>query len=304
MCDSADPALFTFAVAQSFDRHIHKPWRNCFINQDSFTFSFDKNRFRGRKRENPTKKLNACLALFEYKDFLSTTFLFLFLTGCKPWETAWIVVTTRAGLTSAFSLAFVIVHTQDAGSFTTMTAWKRFNHSSIFTTPGTSAFTLFQMLSMALMTTMIYKMKSKAIKVCTRTFVGAKIINCDWAIERVGPTNLTQNNYSNCCLNERLISLEKSRWNIHYHDATLEQMLLDIWNCYGQKCTCNWFDSSNFLITQGLTVLVKSRRCASMQRTMVTPFAPWAQVPLGLVSPTLETYSWSWLIWTRSSQTQ
>ena len=83
MCDSADPALFTFAVAQSFDRHIHKPWRNCFINQDSFTFSFDKNRFRGRKRENPTKKLNACLALFEYKDFLSTTFLFFFLSHGK-----------------------------------------------------------------------------------------------------------------------------------------------------------------------------------------------------------------------------
>ena len=57
MCDSADPALFAFAVAQSFDRHIHKPWRNCFINQDSFTFSFDKTRFRGRKRENPTNKI-------------------------------------------------------------------------------------------------------------------------------------------------------------------------------------------------------------------------------------------------------
>ena len=57
MRDSADPVLFAFAVAQSFDRHIHKPWRNCFINQDSFTFSFDKTRFRGRKRENPTNKI-------------------------------------------------------------------------------------------------------------------------------------------------------------------------------------------------------------------------------------------------------
>ena len=90
-----------------------------------------------------------------------------------------IVVTTRAGLTSAFFLAFVIVHTQDAGSFTTLMAWKRFNHSSIFTTPGTSASTVFQKLFMALMTTMTLKIKCKAMMVCTRTFIRDKMVNCD-----------------------------------------------------------------------------------------------------------------------------
>ena len=64
MCDSADPALFAFAVAQSFNRHIHKLLRNCFINQDSFTFSFDKTRFRGRKRENPTNKIEGLSRTF------------------------------------------------------------------------------------------------------------------------------------------------------------------------------------------------------------------------------------------------
>ena len=83
--------------------------------------SSTKDVLEGGKKRILETKLNNSLALFGYKDLLSNTFLFLFLTG-------WIVVTTRAGLTSAFSLAFVIVHTQDAGSFTTLTAWKRFNH--------------------------------------------------------------------------------------------------------------------------------------------------------------------------------
>ena len=99
-------------------------------------------------------------------------------------------------------------------------------------------------------------------------------------------------------------------WRIHTKTYVITMQL---WNkcflTYGiakkkEKSTCNWFDSSDFLITQGLTALVRSRRCASMQRTMVTPFAPWAQVPLGLVSPILETYLWSWLIWTRFSRSQ
>ena len=34
------------------------------------------------------------------------------------------------------------------------------------------------------------KIKCKAMMVCTRTFIRAKMVNCDWAIERMRPTNL------------------------------------------------------------------------------------------------------------------
>ena len=42
MCDSADPALFTFAIAQSFDRHLHKPCiRYCTYSGRRVFYNFD-----------------------------------------------------------------------------------------------------------------------------------------------------------------------------------------------------------------------------------------------------------------------
>ena len=48
MCETAD--LFALAIAQSFDRHVLKPWRNHFNNQkpyyqDSIASSVDERRF-------------------------------------------------------------------------------------------------------------------------------------------------------------------------------------------------------------------------------------------------------------------